>query len=208
MYEDYLEEFIFKTAKLIAKKLFGKYADEKEDEVDADEPSTDQCEDLNAGDEVTKDSITNENVDESEPTIVDESGQDNKADKTDENEFEILENQKPLSDGEKADNDDPDCGKIRKKNFSSYSTIWEKNIKFFIDPEVAHELDKLILETKEKFGKIAEAKNKSDTVSRVEFDAIHDGLSDLHFHLTLFLLLTILALLNIPSVITWANDYQ
>lgn len=47
-----------------------------------------------------------------------------------------------------------------------------------------------------------------EAIKRVEFDGIHEGLSSLNFHLTLFLLLTMLALLNLPSVITWAKDYQ
>lgn len=77
-----------------------------------------------------------------------------------------------------------------------------------LDPEVTMELEKLIQETKEKYVKAEQEKLKMETMSRVEFDGIGEGLSSLHFHLTLFLLLVILAVLNVPSVITWANDYQ
>lgn len=77
-----------------------------------------------------------------------------------------------------------------------------------LDSEVERELQKLISETKEKYVQMENDKNKADASARVEFDAIPVGLSSLNFHLTLFLLLTLLAVLNIPSVITWANDYQ
>lgn len=69
-------------------------------------------------------------------------------------------------------------------------------------------LEQLIAEAKEKYTKLDKEQNKLDALSRVEFDGIPNGLSSLNFHLTLFLLLTLLAVLNIPSVITWANDYQ
>lgn len=74
--------------------------------------------------------------------------------------------------------------------------------------EVERDLQNLILEMKENYSKIEMNRSNTEAVSRAEFDSVHEGLSGLHFHLTLFLLLTMLALLNIPSVITWANDYQ
>lgn len=43
---------------------------------------------------------------------------------------------------------------------------------------------------------------------RAEYDAIPEGLSAINFHLTLFMFLILLTLLNIPSVITWAKNYS
>lgn len=78
----------------------------------------------------------------------------------------------------------------------------------FVDPDVDRELQALIREAKDNYDKVDNEKSKPDSLIRLEFNNIHEGLSSLHFHLTLFLLLTLLAVLNVPSVITWANDYQ
>lgn len=43
---------------------------------------------------------------------------------------------------------------------------------------------------------------------RKEYDSVQDGLSAIHFHMTLFLLLCVLALVNIPSIIVWARNYS
>lgn len=50
-------------------------------------------------------------------------------------------------------------------------------------------------------------KEKELLKQRAEYDSIKDGLSPIHFHMSLFLLLLILTILNLPSVITWANNY-
>lgn len=104
MYEDYLEEFIFKTAKLIAKKLFGKNSDDKADEVVEEEPTADPSEESNANVNPESDDVDEESNSNAEQGI--ESAKD---DETDENEFEILEKQKP-SDAVAQREDDPDYG--------------------------------------------------------------------------------------------------
>lgn len=87
MYEDYLEEFIFKTAKQIAQKLFGKTADEKDEDAE-EEPLLNPSDDSNVNtDEVTEESNVNE-----------EDNEDAKNGATDESEFEILDKQKPSDD--------------------------------------------------------------------------------------------------------------
>lgn len=109
MYEDYLEEFIFKTAKLIAQKLFGKSVDEKNDN-DVDESSTaepSQSDDLNENADtktrpVDGDLTTNDDV----AKAANENDEDTKNDETDEQEFEILEKQKPSSDTVNAEKTD------------------------------------------------------------------------------------------------------
>lgn len=45
-------------------------------------------------------------------------------------------------------------------------------------------------------------------IARAEYDDVPDGLSSIHFHMTLFFLLCVLALLNLPSVIVWAKNYK
>lgn len=53
-----------------------------------------------------------------------------------------------------------------------------------------------------------DAKRKKEMLAtRVEYDAVVDGLSAINFHLTLFLLLCIMAALNIPTAITWAHNF-
>lgn len=106
MYEDYLEEFIFKTAKLIAKKLFGKFAGEKEADVVEDEPSTSATVDTN----VNTDQVT----DESKPNEEEESNVESMNDEGDENEFEVLDGQK-VSDAVVENGDD--YGEHGKKSF-------------------------------------------------------------------------------------------
>lgn len=51
-------------------------------------------------------------------------------------------------------------------------------------------------------------RQKTEMANRVEYDEVPDGLSMINFHLTMFLLLCLLALLNLPSVITWAKNYR
>lgn len=56
--------------------------------------------------------------------------------------------------------------------------------------------------------KVIEAEQKKEKMSqRVEYDAVPNGLSTINFHLTIFLLLCVLTLLNLPSVIMWARNY-
>lgn len=57
--------------------------------------------------------------------------------------------------------------------------------------------------------KIVDAKqNEERLAARVEYDDVPDGLSAIHFHMTIFLLLCVLALLNLPSVFVWARNYK
>lgn len=57
--------------------------------------------------------------------------------------------------------------------------------------------------------KVDEAKqNEERLAARVEYDDVPDGLSAIHFHMTIFLLLCVLALLNLPSVLVWARNYK
>lgn len=87
-----MEEFIFKTAKLIAKKLFGRFANEKEDETVIEEPSTNSTDELNSN----KDSsTTTANTKTEEVGDKNKSTDEPKNGETDDNEFEILEKRRP-----------------------------------------------------------------------------------------------------------------
>lgn len=57
--------------------------------------------------------------------------------------------------------------------------------------------------------KIEDTKQEEERLAaRVEYDDVPDGLSAIHFHMTIFLLLCVLALLNLPSVLIWAQNYK
>lgn len=74
--------------------------------------------------------------------------------------------------------------------------------------EVDAELARLMAEMMEKQKEVEEAQKKEEMQQRAEYDSIPDGLSTINFHLTLFLLLCVLTLLNLPSVIMWARNYR
>lgn len=76
-----------------------------------------------------------------------------------------------------------------------------------ISTEIDAELAKLMNEMMEKQKEIEVEQKKEKISERVEYDAVPDGLSTINFHLTIFLLLCILCLLNLPSVIMWARNY-
>lgn len=70
------------------------------------------------------------------------------------------------------------------------------------------ELNRLLSESIAKQKKAAEQKNAEELKQREEYNGISEGLSPLHFHFTLFLLLVTMTLLNLPSAITWARNFE
>lgn len=68
------------------------------------------------------------------------------------------------------------------------------------------ELDQLIKETMNKQQLSKSDKAKEEAVKRAEYDSITEGLSEIHYHLSLCVFLIILALLNLPSVLSWAKN--
>lgn len=91
----------------------------------------------------------------------------------------------------------------KKKNNSSNQTV---NL---IDVlEIDSELETLITQMVERQKVEEEKRNNEMEIARAEYNEVPDGLSAIHFHMTLFLLLCMLALLNIPSVIVWARNYK
>lgn len=49
---------------------------------------------------------------------------------------------------------------------------------------------------------------KEKLSARIEYDAVVDGLSAVNFHMTLFLLLCVMAALNTPTAMTWARNFS
>lgn len=141
MYEDFLEEFVYNTAKEIGMKLFGRFVSKKKAPY---VPQPRSAEDLAA-------LLEKENMAIIEPAEGEE-----------------------LTEDQKTEN----------------------------------ELNKLLKESLEKQKKANAAKQKEEEKQREEYDAIVEGLTPLHFHFTLFLLLVVLTLLNLPSVITWAKNFD
>lgn len=114
MYEDYLEEFIYKTAKLIAKKIFGTVSDdqnvqnEEQNDLNGDNVNKPSSSDRSTDDLAAKEN-TDEVVSEASNPNVDDDNDESSKDETDENEFEILEKKKP-SDDNADDGDDDEAG--------------------------------------------------------------------------------------------------
>lgn len=77
-----------------------------------------------------------------------------------------------------------------------------------LDVEIDAELEKLIGQMMERQKKDDEQRLKTEKESRVEYDEVPDGMSVINFHLTMFLFLCLLALLNLPSVISWAKNFR
>lgn len=176
MYEEYLEEYVYDTAKLIAKKLFGfsrkEQAEEKE-KLETEEKKKKE-EDEGETDETDEEiEVEKEKVDESNENILNEN-------KTN---MEISKVENVEGSAKEEDEDDDDEATEKK-------------------------LDALLKETAGKKNAMQSMKDKELLAARVEYDAIHEGLSGLNFHLPLFFLLVILTLLNLPSVITWANNFR
>lgn len=53
-----------------------------------------------------------------------------------------------------------------------------------------------------------EKQSEAEKIARAEYNDVPDGMSAIHFHMTIFLLLCVLALLNLPSVLVWARNYK
>lgn len=74
-------------------------------------------------------------------------------------------------------------------------------------PELDAELDKLIATMMEKQKEEDEKRDVALKAARKDYDEVQDGMSAIHFHMTMFLLLCILALVNLPSVFVWAKNF-
>lgn len=76
------------------------------------------------------------------------------------------------------------------------------------EQKVDEEFTKLLDQMMERQKKDDEERRKVELESRVEYDEVPDGMSMMNFHLTMFLFLCLLTLLNLPSVISWARNYR
>lgn len=144
MYEDYLENFVFKTAKKIAMKLFGRARRSKSQAENEAQVETAETKETNNSDETALVESTAEPKDEpSEEDKVEEA-------------------------------------------------------------EITRMLDEAMTKQREEKAK----RDKELAAARVEYDGITDGLSELNFHLPMFFLLLMMAILSAPSVVTWAKNYH
>jgi hypothetical protein len=145
MYEDYLETFVFKTAKSIAMKLFGRVRKPKEETKEVAESVVDQ---------------------QLVPSSTEEIDDENKA---------VEEAKDQVTETEEA-----------------------------VEEENEQMLDEAMTKQREENDK----KAKELAAARVEYDSVTEGLSDINFHLPLFLLLLVMTALSLPSVVTWAKNYH
>lgn len=74
--------------------------------------------------------------------------------------------------------------------------------------EIDAELETLLGEMTKRQKIDDEEKRKVELSNRVEYDEVPDGMSIINFHLTMFMFLCLLTLLNLPSVISWARNYR
>lgn len=144
MYEDFLEEFVYSTAKEIAMKLFGRFVSKRSNRRKKTKAGTSKQLEL------------------------------------------LLEQQKQLTATESVE-------------VSGEPTEEQR---------MEQELDKMFKETVERQKKKEAEKNEEEVRRREEYEGIKEGLTPLHFHFTLFLFLVVLTLLNLPSAITWAKNFE
>lgn len=70
------------------------------------------------------------------------------------------------------------------------------------------ELERLLEDMTKRQEKDDEERRKVELAARVEYDEVPDGMSVINFHITIFLFLCLLTILNLPSVISWARNYR
>lgn len=255
MYEDYLEEYVFKTAAVITEKLFGKKhnstnapnnTNEPASAPTISEPQFGQPSRANDEDTTTQPKDKQEKVPEN---IAEEDTVNPKAKET-----EKKENKKPAKKVEFATMpDDKDKSKAESNvdattvalksktelevnedgtvaevgSQESFEMLYEQldpnDVAMFSKKDEPQEmteaekqevekaeaeLEKLITQMVER-QKVEEVKRNAEIkIARAEYDDVPNGLSAIHFHMTLFLLLCVIALLNLPSVIVWARNYK
>lgn len=232
LYEDYLEEFVFKTAKEIASKWFGRGKNEKEKPTEQksenrldsrlrgalkdkskDKPkkkviikesnNTEQNENENMDktklNETNEQTETNNDKEEEVALIEDDDSEVNNDAVVVPNSFEDLYNQL----------DPVDIAELShiEEQPPPNETEEEKEKRIAEEAKVEAELDELMKELMKRQKEEDDKRSVEEKAARVEYDSIADGLSCINFHMTLFLLLSVLAALNIPTVLTWSRNY-
>jgi len=197
MYEDYLEEFIFKTSQLIASKLFGKVKNDDDITEDVKDSVVEDTNDKASGDAQETTMKDNDAVTTDVQNKDDDNDYNEEINKNDEtNDDDNEENLEVIDDNVRGDANTDVNSQI--ENISNTEN----------DRDVDAELDKLLKETMEKNEKQNAERMKELAAARFEYDHINVGLNNINFHLPLIFLLFILTILNMPSVVTWARNYQ
>ncbi|XP_055304147.1 GPI inositol-deacylase isoform X2 [Sitodiplosis mosellana] len=279
MYEDYLEEFVFKTAAVITEKLFGKKRrdqkipprgstsiplsvlfppkntqdkqptaesnDDKEAETKQEDKKQNEAIIEEIAEKKKEEETTTEAETESEKDKVQKEKREKKKSKKQKEkkvEFAITSDidpndseepstsSAPLIPKSKSDldiKDDDEGMVVASSSQESFELLYNQldpdDVAMFSkrdEPEemteeerkevekAEAELEKLITQMVERQKVEEEKRNDEMQKVREEYDDVPDGLSAIHFHMTLFLLLCVLALLNLPSVIVWARNYK
>lgn len=154
MYEDFLEEFVYNTAKEISMKLFGRFV-----------RRTKRWQQTKGGERELE--VLRQHERDLLPGGGDEGGESTEVAEVNGEDDEQTEDQKS-----------------------------------------EQELNKLLRESIDKQKKVVEKRSQEEEKQRQEYDGIVEGLSTLNFHFTLFLFLLVLTLLNLPSAITWARNFE
>lgn len=230
MYEDYLEEFVFKTAKEIASKWFGKGKKEEEKPNDFQHETSEALGALTNktnGKPNKKVAIKepeveeqNENIDITNEANIPEKVE-SADDKNDGEKREKITEQEDASENNDAvivsnsfndlynqldPNDIAELSNIEEQAPPNESEE-EKEKRLAEEAKVEAELDELMKDLMKRQKEEDDKRSVEEKSARVEYDSILDGLSCIHFHMTLFLLLVVLAILNIPTVLTWSRNY-
>lgn len=184
MYEGYLEEFIFNTAKEIAEKLYGQWRRRRsEGQVEETSPLVAAAEGaIEGSSEETPESP------ESPETPPELSSSQEASPEAVEGAPEVApEESNPQ--GENAEESVP-------------SDVQENS-----ETKEDSELDKLLQDSFRQQMKYEEKRKQEEAVLRIEYDAIPEGLSSINFHLCLFFILLLLTIINLPTALTWGRNY-
>lgn len=204
-YEDYLEEFVFKTARMIAEKLFGKksHNNPASDANNETQPSDEKV----VSEQTEKNQVKSKEDSENDEKEKDDIGleAESNTDQNSKQEPEESESQpQQENQSQLAEQNTLSSADIQKLGLSKT----DEDMLNRIDQLNDEELDKLLKETIDKQREMNRQRLEADAAKRKEYDSIHEGLSGINFHMTLFLLLILLAIMNFPATLSWAKNYH
>ncbi|XP_055681996.1 GPI inositol-deacylase [Lutzomyia longipalpis] len=179
MYEGYLEEFIFNTAKEIAEKLYGRWRRRTSGAVEGE---------TNPIASTIEGAIENSNVESLENSEA--SPEQDASGNPEETEPQPV----------------PEAIEANAENVTSAESTTDSQVNSS-DTKEDPELNRLLEDSLRQQMKYEEKRKKDEEVLRVEYDAIPEGLSSINFHLCLFFILLLLTFINLPTALTWSKNY-
>uniref|UniRef100_A0A1B0CWU5 GPI inositol-deacylase n=1 Tax=Lutzomyia longipalpis TaxID=7200 RepID=A0A1B0CWU5_LUTLO len=177
MYEGYLEEFIFNTAKEIAEKLYGRWRRRTSGAVEGE---------TNPIASTIEGAIENSNVESLENSEA--SPEQDASGNPEETEPQLV----------------PEAIEANAENVTSAESTTDSQVNSS-DTKEDPELNRLLEDSLRQQMKYEEKRKKDEEVLRVEYDAIPEGLSSINFHLCLFFILLLLTFINLPTALTWSK---